>query len=54
MANGSDQLCFAAVVADEYGRELVYSDVPYILQDGELTWPNASDISNHNPVDWRY
>ncbi|QNL43795.1 helix-turn-helix domain-containing protein [Oscillibacter hominis] len=54
MANGSDQLCFAAVVADEYGRELVYSDVPYILQDGELTWPNASDISNHNPVNWRY
>ncbi|MBU5626175.1 helix-turn-helix domain-containing protein [Oscillibacter sp. MSJ-2] len=54
MTKDSDQLCFAAVVTDEYGRELVYSDIPYILQDGELTWPNTSDISNHDPADWRY
>lgn len=52
--NGSQELCFAAVVTDEYGREAVYSDIPYLLQDGELTWPNYSDLSDHTPDGWQY
>lgn len=50
----TDQLCFAAVVTDVYGRQAVYSDIPYILSDGELTWPSGSDLSNHDPADWDY
>ena len=54
MTWSTDQLCFAAVVTDAYGREAVYSGAPYILHDGELTWPAASDISDHDPANWRY
>lgn len=50
----TDQLCFAAVVTDVYGRQAVYSDIPYILSDGELTWPSGSDLSNHDPANWDY
>lgn len=50
----TEELCFVAVVTDTYGREAVYSDIPYILQDGALTWPTASDISDHDPANWRY
>ena len=54
MTGDGDQLCFAAVVTDEYGRQGVYSDIPYILQDGELTWPATADLSDHDPADWAY
>lgn len=54
MTGDGDQLCFAAVVTDEYGRQGVYSDIPYILQDGELTWPATADLSDHDPAHWRY
>lgn len=54
MTGDGDQLCFAAVVTDEYGRQGVYSDIPYILQDGELTWPGTADLSDHDPAHWRY
>ena len=50
----TEELCFAAVVTDTYGREAVYSDIPYILQNGALTWPTASDISDHDPANWHY
>ena len=54
MTGDGDQLCFAAVVTDEYGRQAVYSDIPYILQDGVLTWPPTADTSDHNPACWQY
>ena len=54
MTGDGDQLCFAAVVTDEYGRQGVYSDIPYILQDGELTWPATADLSDHDPAHWQY
>ena len=54
MTGDGDQLCFAAVVTDEYGRQGVYSDIPYILQDGELTWPGTADLSDHDPAHWQY
>lgn len=50
----TDQLCFAAVVTDVYGRQAVYSDIPYILSDGELIWPSVSDLSDHAPAGWDY
>lgn len=50
----SDTLCAAAVISDAYGRQAVYSDIPYVLQDGALTWPDASDISDHDPAHWQY
>ena len=50
----AEELAFAAVAADEYGREVVYSDIPYILQNGVLTWPTASDLSDHDPANWQY
>lgn len=50
----TDQLQFAAVVTDQYGREAVYSDIPYVLSGGELTWPDSSDISDHDPANWNY
>lgn len=50
----AEELCFAAVVTDEYRREAVYSDIPFILQDGALTWPTASDLSDHDPANWDY
>lgn len=56
--SGDDTLCYAAIVTDEYGRESVWSDIPYIIGDqGEqsvLTWPDAADLSNHDPGLWTY
>ena len=54
MANHStDQLCFAAVVTDAYGRQLVHQDIPYLLQDGALAWPSSFDARS-DPADWQY
>lgn len=50
----TDELCFAAIVADVYGRQAVYSSVPYILSQGELTWPDTSDLSDNDPANWDY
>ena len=50
----TDELCFAAVVTDVYGRQAVYSSIPYILSRGELTWPDTSDLSDHDPAGWEY
>lgn len=54
LTTDTDQLQFAAVVTDSYGRQAVYSDIPYILSHGELTWPDSSDISDHDPANWDY
>ena len=53
LAENTQQLCFAAVVTDEYGREAVYNDIPYILENGELTWPSSS-ASDTDPAHWKY
>lgn len=53
LAESTQQLCFAAVVTDEYGREAVYNDIPYILENGELTWPSSS-ASDTDPAHWKY
>lgn len=54
LTQDTDQLQFAAVVTDQYGREVVYGDIPYILSGGELTWPGSYDASDHNPDNWQY
>lgn len=53
LAESTQELCFAAVVTDEYGREAVYNDIPYILENGELTWPSSS-ASDTDPTHWKY
>ena len=52
MAEETDQLVFAAVVTDQYGRQAVYSDIPYVLSGGELGWVSASDTSDHDVAKW--
>ena len=49
-----DTLQVAAVVTDEYGRQGVYSDIPYVPEDGMLVWPSAPDLSDHDPAHWQY
>ena len=49
-----DTLQMAAVVTDVYGRQGVYSDIPCVLEDGELTWPATPDLSGHDPAHWQY
>jgi len=49
------QLC--TVVVDEYGREFVYSGVPYILEQGSGTLVQAQDegwTGLSSPEDWDY
>ena len=50
----TDQLCFAAVVTDAYGRQAVYSSIPYVLEDGALTWVDGADLTAADPSGWRY
>ena len=54
LTKDTDQLQFAAVVTDPYGRQAVYSDIPYMLSDGALTWPDSSNTSDHDPANWDY
>lgn len=54
LAERTQELVFAAVVTDVYGRQAVYSDIPYILSDGALTWPDSSNTSDHDPANWDY
>ena len=49
-----DTLQVAAVVTDVYGRQGVYSDIPCVLKDGELTWPATPALSDHDPAHWQY
>ena len=55
--SGDDQLCFAVVATDEYGRERIYTDIPYILgtEGGEtvLTWPDSCTLAS-DPAGWSY
>lgn len=54
LAERTQGLVFAAVVTDVYGRQAVYSDIPYILSDGALTWADSSNTSDHDPANWDY
>lgn len=54
LAERTQELVFAAVVTDVYGRQAVYSDIPYMFSDGALTWPDSSNTSDHDPANWDY
>ena len=54
LVSPQDTLQVAAVVTDVYGRQGVYSDIPCVLEDGELTWPATPDLSGHDPAHWQY
>ncbi len=53
LAEGDD-LAFAAVVTDEYGRRWVSPSVPeYQVRDGEILWPEESVVYQKNTLaDW--
>ena len=53
LAEGDD-LAFAAVVTDEYGRRWVSPSIPeYQVQDGEILWPEESVVYQKNTLaDW--
>lgn len=54
MAEETDELVFAAVVTDQYGRRAVYSDIPFVLSGGELGWVSVSDTSDHDVANWTF
>lgn len=51
-----DELCFAAVVTDEYGRESIYTGLPCVLSESgtELTWQDGCSSYIDTPVNWTY
>lgn len=53
---GEDQLVAAALVTDEYGRQIVISDAPpYVLdeKDQNLTWASTYEADT-NPAHWQF
>lgn len=56
--SGDVELCFAAVVTDKYGRDIVCQDIPYVLEaeDGgltTLTW-GGDGKDDPDPSHWEY
>ena len=51
-----DELCFAAVVTDAYGRESIYSGIPCILSESgtELIWIDGASSYTGAPTNWTY
>lgn len=52
-----DIFCLAAVVVDEYGREFVYSGIPYVLQQDTLVQADKSGFNAGEPLspeNWEY
>ena len=51
-----DELCFAAIVTDEYGRESIYTGLPCVLSESgtELTWQDGCSSYIDTPVNWTY
>ena len=45
----------AALVTDEYGRQIVCFDIPYVLdtQDDTLTYPSYSE-ADPDPAHWQF
>ena len=53
---GEDELEVAALVTDEYGRQVVLcNDPPYILdeEDQTLTWPGTFE-TDPDPAHWQF
>ena len=52
---GSDELAVAALVTDEYGRQSVCCDIPYILDAGDnvLTYPSYYETDS-DPSPWNF
>ena len=53
---GEDQLAVAALVTDEYGRQVIIAEEPPYVLDEEsqnLTWPDTFDTDS-NPAHWQY
>lgn len=49
----SKTYCLAAVITDEYGRDIVCADLPVVYENGD--WTYASDGStSRDPADWEY
>ena len=50
-----DTIEIAAVVTDEYGRDIIGQDVPYVpdLEDGDLVHPDFSSLDS-DPDNWNY
>jgi len=51
----ADELAVAALVTDEYGRQIVCFDIPYVLdtQDDTLTYPSYSE-ADPDPAHWQF
>ena len=52
LSGPADELVFAAVVTDEYGREVISSSIPYALEGGALTWVSGSMVGSVSPDGW--
>ena len=52
----ADEFRLCSIVADEFGRELVYRGVPYVLdaERGELTMAKSGEIGPDDPANWEY
>lgn len=50
-----DTIEIAAVVTDEYGRDIICQDIPYVpdSENGELVHPDISSLDN-DPANWNY
>ena len=51
----TDELAVAALVTDEYGRQTMCYDSPYVLdtRDGILTYPSYSEADS-DPAHWQF
>ena len=51
-----DELAFAALVTDQYGRQFMCVSAPsFVVLDGEITWPETSDIYlTQDPSQWEF
>ena len=51
----TDELAVAALVTDEYGRQTMCCDIPYVLdaQDHTLTYPSYSE-ADPDPAHWQF
>ena len=52
----ADEFRLCTIVADEFGRELVYRGAPYVLdgERGELTMAKSGEIGPDDPANWEY
>lgn len=50
-----DQLHVAALLTDQYGRQTVAHDIPYVInpESGQLTWADGAYVFS-DPADWDF